>query len=141
MSKFTRHGRYRRHNWPAMRLPALCRRWLVCLLVLAFSAGLGTSAFAGISDNGRHTATATAAHGTCLHAALDAGQQTNPDDASDISATADCALAHLGQALLDRPATYLIKAVSLVYPPAPACGLAGQVPGLEGDPPKPARTV
>lgn len=125
-----------------MRFPVLSRRWLVWLLVLALSAGLGVPALAGRGDNGPHTAAATAAHGACLHVATDVGSQAEADDGgSDAQAAADCALAHLGQAVLDRLASYSVRMIQHVYPPASAGSSAGQVPGLEGDPPRLARIV
>ena len=125
-----------------MRLPVLSRRWLVWLLILALSAGLGVPAFAGRGDDGSHTAAMAAAHGACLHVATDVGPQAEADDdGSDAQAAADCALAHLGHAVLDRLASYSVRMVHHTYPPASAGGSAGRVPGLEGDPPRPARTA
>ena len=98
--------------------------------------------FAASADNGHHTAAVAAAHGACLHAAADAGSQASvDDDASDTLAAADCALTHLGQAVLDRPVLYAVGMTHCAYPPALAGGSAGQMPGLEGDPPRPARTA
>ena len=125
-----------------MRFPALSRRWLVWLLILAFSAGLGAPAFSASADNGHHTAAVAAAHGACLHAAADAGSQASADDdASGTPAAADCALTHLGQAVLDRPVLYAVGMIHCAYPPALASGSAGRAPGLEGDPPRLARIV
>ena len=141
LGETTRHRRQRRHIWQVMRFPVLSRRWLVWLLILAFSAGLGAPAFAS-ADNGHHTAAVAAAHGACLHAVADAGPQvSSDDDASGTLAAADCALTHLGQAVLDRPVLYAVGMIHCAYPPALACGSAGQMPGLEGDPPRPARTA
>ena len=124
-----------------MRLPIPSRGWLVWLLVLALSAGLSVPSFAGSRDNGQHTAAMAAAHGACLHAA-DAGQQAGADDDGlDAQAAADCALAHLGHAVLDRLASYFVRMAHYAYPPALARGSAGQAPGLEGDPPRLARTA
>ena len=125
-----------------MRFPALSGRLLVWLLVLALSAGLGVPAFAGTMDNGQHTPAVTAAHGACLHGISDAGQQSEPDsDASGTPAAADCALAHLGNAVLDRLTSYSVRITCFAYPPAFTYGSTGQEPGLEGDPPRPARTA
>ena len=139
----TRHARRHRHIWQVMRFPVLSRRWLAWLLILAFSAGLSAPAFAGSVDNGHHTVAAAAAHGACLHAAaVDAEPQVSADyDASGALAAADCALAHLGQAVLDRPVLYAVGMTHCAYPPALADGSTGRAPGLEGDPPRPARTA
>ena len=125
-----------------MCFPVPSRRWFVWLLILVLSAGLGVPAFAGRGDNGPHTAAVAAAHGTCLHVATDVGPHSEADDdGSDAQAAADCALAHLGQAVLDRLASYSVRMIHHAYPPANAGGSAGQVPSLEGDPPRLARIV
>lgn len=126
----------------AMTLVALSRRWSILLLILAFSAGLVGPAFAASVSNGHHTAAAVASQSDCHPLAIDLGQVAELDaEAAAALAEVDCALTHLGHAVLDRPAFYPMTAIPWAYPPTVADRSLGQVPGLEGDPPRPARST
>ena len=126
-----------------MRLAAPFRRWFVWLLILVFSTGLGSPAFAASADHGHHTAAATASHNDCHPApAAEAWQVADLDaDTPEALAEVDCALTHLGQAVLDCPASYFMTAIPCAYPPTLADRSLGQVPGLEGDPPRAVRSA
>ena len=124
-----------------MRLATLVRRWSILLLVLAFSAGLAGPAFASSLSNGHHTAMVLEAHDDCHAPAVDAGQDDLDTQSLAALAEVDCALTHLGHAVLDCPVPYAISAAPYAYPAYGMGKSLGQVPGLEGDPPRPARSV
>ena len=126
-----------------MHLAAPLRRLFVWLLILVFSTGLGSPALAASAEHGHHTAAATASHNDC-HPALAADAEQGADldaDAPEALAEVDCALTHLGQAVLDRPVSYFMTAIPCAYPPTLADRSLGQVPGFEGDPPRAVRSA
>ena len=126
--------------------PVPPRRWLAWLLVLVLCTGLGMPAVAGVWGGDHHAAGAPASHAACLHAAMpdaavDAASDEGSDPSPDRLMAADCALAHLGQAVLDPPSALFRRVAPFAYPPVRLHEAAGRVPGPDRDPPREARTV